>query len=296
MKPSSIFLIAFLLAGIFPVTAQDLIILRNGYLIDGKVLQVSTTQVIYQRLDDLDGPGVIIPRANVLSIRYEDGRVEVLNPAPPATQQDSAQANKPNTPANRPNTPATQKNTPAQRSQAAANSDEVNVGINANPSGLLLYGPSLCLEIGKGKFNSEINFIVPAGIASGFGGGFGALATFNAFWERWNGGFYLGGGIGYIYKKDNYYLESIYQTSETVYYEGNNYSAYKTVSEHKYYNLKLLTAGLNIGYKFVTSSGAYFRTGGYIGGGLDFGILGEKVDRLPLIFYFKPDLAVGYCF
>jgi hypothetical protein len=72
--------------------------------------------------------------------------------------------------------------------------------------------------------------------------------------------------------------------------------AFSTRKGSRCHNLKLLTAGLNIGYKFVTSSGAYFRTGGYIGGGLDFGIIGENVNRLPLTFYFKPDLAVGIVF
>jgi len=84
-------------------------------------------------------------------------------------------------------------------------------------------------------------------------GALGALATFNYFWPNSVGGFYLGGG-------------------------GGNICGYWIV-------------GLNIGWKFVTRSGLYFRTGARLGvaqGGLDGGYMGG--------FYFGPDLSIGYCF
>jgi len=75
----------------------------------------------------------------------------------------------------------------------------------------------------------------------------GALATFNYFWPNSVGGFYLGGG-------------------------GGNIWGY------------IWTVGLNIGWKFVTRSGLYFRTGTYVGA------------AFPMFIYLKPDLAIGYCF
>jgi hypothetical protein len=56
-----------------------------------------------------------------------------------------------------------------------------------------------------------------------------------------------------------------------------------------YFNSYLITAGLNLGYKFVLDSGLYFRTGACIGGGLDFG-------NYEFRFYPKPDLTIGDCF
>jgi hypothetical protein len=73
----------------------------------------------------------------------------------------------------------------------------------------------------------------------------GGLATFNYFWPNSVGGFYLGGGGGNIWG--------------------------------------IWTVGLNIGWKFVTRPGIYFRTGAYLGA-----LFGDP--------YIKPDLAIGYCF
>jgi hypothetical protein len=180
MKHFCIFTVVFLVTGICSVAAQDLIVLKNGEMIEAKVTEISPTEIRYKRVDNLDGPTIVIPATSVLSIKYENGTSEIIN-------ADSG---------------VTQENTQAQRSQSTAmDSDKFIFGINANAGGAIGYiypggsGASVNIELGKGKFNSEINLMFPTG-------GFGALFTFNGFRPSYLGGFYLGGGIGYVFQKD----------------------------------------------------------------------------------------------
>jgi hypothetical protein len=117
-------------------------------------MEIAPLEIRYKRFEHLDGPTIVIPSANVLSIRYENGAYEIINAAEP--QQENTQIEQPNT---------------------VMNSNKFRFGINANAGGALGYlwgGPSgfgINIELGKGKFNSEINLMFPTG--------FGALSTFN---------------------------------------------------------------------------------------------------------------------
>jgi hypothetical protein len=141
-------------------------------------------------------------------------------------------------------------------------------GINANAGGALSYiwdGPTgfgINIELGKGKFNSEINLII-------LNRGFGALVTFNGFWPSRIGGFYLGGGISF-----------------NSYYNGGWKRDY--VDDYNSYSIPI---GLNAGYKFVTGSGVYFRTGAFIG--FDFASF-DPYSGTTNPVYIKPDLAIGW--
>jgi hypothetical protein len=317
MKPFFIFIIAFLWAT--SVYAQDLIVLRDGNIIEAKVTEITPTEIKYKRSNNLNGPTIVIDKADVLSIRYENRSVEIINPLPTARRQEqeprqitpTTQGGQQSTQTGQQNSQTGQQggqvyrpgssgasNSSGQRRapikpQTALDPDDLTVAINANPAGLLLYGSSVCLELGKGKFNFELNLIIPAGLASGFTGGFGALTTFNRFWHKPNGGFYLGGGIGYIFQK-NYYEYVFDGLINSSFMSGN-------------LNSHLLTVGLNLGYKFVLESGLYFRTGACIGGGVDFGAMDVNsiISIIPFFnipsvsvvrFYAKPDLTIGYCF
>jgi hypothetical protein len=222
MKSFCIFTVVFLLAGICSVSAQAMIILKDGNMIEAKVTEISPTEIRYKRFEHLDGPTIVIPAANVLSIRYENGTYDIINAG--ATKNTAMDPNK------------------------------FTFGINANAGGAIGYawggstGAGINIELGKGRFNSEINLMFPIG-------GFGALVTFNGFWPSQIGGAYLGGGIGF----------SICEASDLS-----------------------LTAGLNAGYKFVTKSGLYFRTGGFVG--FDFGFIWDGI--FPV--YIKPDLSIGW--
>ena len=219
MKSFCVFTVVFLFLGICSVAAQDLIILKDGNVIESKVIEISTTEIRYKRFDHLDGPTIVISADKVLSIRYQNGKVENIN-------ADSKSG---------------QKNTQAKPVDTTPpmDPDKFIFAMSANPGGLLgIFTPSigLCFEFGKGHFNSEVHIFYPLG----------GLATFNYFWPNSVGGFYLGGG-------------------------GGNICGYWIV-------------GLNIGWKFVTRSGLYFRTGTYVGA------------AFPMFIYLKPDLAIGYCF
>ena len=264
MKQFCIFTAVFLLAGICSVAAQDLIVLRNGTMIEAKVTEISPTEIRYKRFDNLDGPTIVIPVADVLSIKYENGTYEIFN-ADTATEQESTQTEKPQT--------------------TAMNPDKLNFGVNLNPSGFLLFGPSVSMEFSKGNSNTEINFLFPAGLAGGWNSGIGVLFVFNRFWHRHNGGAYVGGGGGYIWIDDTHYYP----------YNGE----YGDVDDYNgWIDSHIMLFGFNAGYKFVTQSGFFFRVGGFIGGGYNFGgsrrINGILIgDNTGGVFYFKPDVTIG---
>ena len=82
MKRLVVFLAILLgMGGIAAVGAQDLIILRDGNVIEAKVTEISPSEIRYKRPNHLDGPTIVVPAANVLSIRYSDGKVDILNAA-----------------------------------------------------------------------------------------------------------------------------------------------------------------------------------------------------------------------
>jgi len=220
--------------------SQDLIIMKNGNIIEAKILEISPSEIRYKRIEHLDGPTIVILAADVLSVRYENGRQEIINAVPAAGQTAQAK-NSQNT---------------------AIDPNKFIFGINANAGGFIGnilgggVGPGFNIELGKGKFNSEINIMFP-------NGGFGILATFNGFFPSRIGGFYIGGGIGFSF------------------YEGEYYDYH-----YRRYEIGTIVAiplGLNIGYKFVTKSGLFFRTGAFAG-----------YNPANPSFYFKPDLAVGW--
>ena len=254
MKSFLIFTAVFLFLGICSAAAQDLIVLRDGNMIEAKVVEISPTEIRYKRSDHLDGPTIVISADKVLSIRYQNGKVENIN------------AN------------TGQKNTQAKPVDTTPpiDPDKFIFAMNVNPAGFfnIVPAPSFCFEFGKGHFNSEVHLIFP------ILGGFGGLATFNYFWPNRVGGFYLGGGIGFIVAT-LYYVESVSEPYDT--YDGR--TEYRREDRERLVTGPIFTGGLNIGWKFVTRSGIYFRTGTYLGLGLGF---------FPV--YLKPDLAIGYCF
>jgi len=239
----------FLLVGICSVTAQDLIVMRDGNIIEARVVEISSTEIKYKRFEHFDGPTIVISAANVLSIRYENGTSEIITTIPASGQQT----------------------TQVIRSEdTAIDPNKFIFGINANAGGAIGYafggsGAGINIELGKGRFNSEINLMLPSG-------GFGALVTFNGFFPSRIGGFYLGGGVGF----------SVFETY------GRTSQHYSGYYNYGYYTAWSLPVGLNIGYKFVTRSGLYFRTGVFAG----YDFFWRNNNLLPV--YLKPDLAIGW--
>ncbi|MES2590366.1 MAG: DUF4190 domain-containing protein [Bacteroidota bacterium] len=61
----------------------DLITLRNGEEINGKVLEISQTEIKYKRCDNLEGPTIIIDKAGVTQIKYANGTTELIRTESP---------------------------------------------------------------------------------------------------------------------------------------------------------------------------------------------------------------------
>ena len=72
--------------GAFSVHAQDVIIMRDGNMIDAKIIEITPAEIRYRHFGDLDGPLNLISAADVLSIKYENGMVESVNIAPTVAQ------------------------------------------------------------------------------------------------------------------------------------------------------------------------------------------------------------------
>ena len=233
MKKIIVFLVILFIAAIHSIAAQDLMVLRDGNIIDVNVLEISATEIKYRRIDHLDGPLIIVLVSDVLSIRYQNGTTQIF------TNAQASQAER------------TQVTGTSQRSK---DQDKFIFGISANAGGALALAiggaPGLRLEFGKGNFNAELNL----GIGEA---GMSGLATFNYFWPSRIGGFYLGGGLGGA--------------------ERYHYNRYTSNAFFEF--------GLNIGYKFVTQTGIYFRTGTFIGSGTDFS---------NFFFSFNPDISLGW--
>jgi len=81
IKRAKLLFFAILLSGV-STFAQDIITLRNGDEIRAKVTGVSPSELRYKRFDNLDGPTIVIPRADVFFINYENGTREVIYPEP----------------------------------------------------------------------------------------------------------------------------------------------------------------------------------------------------------------------
>lgn len=60
------------------VQAQDVITKRNGEDIQAKILEVNQTEIKYKRFDNPEGPTFVIPKSEILIIRYENGTNEVM--------------------------------------------------------------------------------------------------------------------------------------------------------------------------------------------------------------------------
>lgn len=58
------------------ILANDIIVLRNGDFINGKVIEVASNQIKYKKATNPDGPLYTLEKNEVLSIKYENGDVD----------------------------------------------------------------------------------------------------------------------------------------------------------------------------------------------------------------------------
>jgi len=69
---------------IFTNDSCDNIIFRDGSEIQGKIIEITSTQIKYKRCDLLNGPLYIIKKSEVFMIKYAGGVREVFKEEPPA--------------------------------------------------------------------------------------------------------------------------------------------------------------------------------------------------------------------
>lgn len=87
MKKLVLFAIAFVF-GAFAANAQDIITLKDGTDIKAKVTEVTGTEVKYKKFSNPDGPTFVIPKSDILVVRYENGENEVMGNAGSNTASD----------------------------------------------------------------------------------------------------------------------------------------------------------------------------------------------------------------
>lgn len=59
--------------------AQDLIIKKDGTDISAKVLEITTSEIKYNKFENLTGPIYTVLKSDVLMIRYENGTKDIFN-------------------------------------------------------------------------------------------------------------------------------------------------------------------------------------------------------------------------
>lgn len=83
-----IFLLTVLLAFAAVAVAQDVITLKNGDEINGKVTKVTSTEIEYKLASNPDGPTYTKAVSEIFMVKYENGQKDVFNNTPePAKQQ-----------------------------------------------------------------------------------------------------------------------------------------------------------------------------------------------------------------
>jgi len=256
MKRISILAVLFFVLAV-SAYAHDVIVLRDGNIIEAVVESLTDTEIKYRPTDVSDGSLFSINKNLVKSIVYEKYGVYVIDTTP----DQSANATGP-----------------------ILNPDQLYVSISAEPSGFIAGGPSVSVELTKGHLMASVNANFPTlalnSTTKGFG--FGLGTSLNYFWGGRIGGFYLGMYFAWSMYP---YMGSFYNPYATYNYLSDSYSgAYETekATAHNF------IIAMNAGYKFILQNGAYFRTGITAGVSIS--------QQTSTGFYYKPDISAGYIF
>ena len=62
--------------------SQDVISLKNGGLINSKILEVKQNEITYKKFDNINGPVYSINKSEIISIQYENGSKDVFENEP----------------------------------------------------------------------------------------------------------------------------------------------------------------------------------------------------------------------
>ena len=58
--------------------AQDVVVLKDGSLLNAKVVEVTETTIRYKKFDNIDGPTYTMSKEKILAINYENGTKDVF--------------------------------------------------------------------------------------------------------------------------------------------------------------------------------------------------------------------------
>lgn len=67
--------------------AQDIIVKKDGTVIQAKVSEIGTSEVKYKKWSNQDGPVYAIAKGEILAITYQNGEKEMFNDTPVTAKQ-----------------------------------------------------------------------------------------------------------------------------------------------------------------------------------------------------------------
>jgi hypothetical protein len=73
-------------------SAQDVIMLKNGDEVDAKITEVGIQEIKYKRMDNLEGPVYVMPKADIFKIKYKNGTSELMTATVTAPASTTATA------------------------------------------------------------------------------------------------------------------------------------------------------------------------------------------------------------
>lgn len=78
---------------VFNLSAQDIIVKRNGDELQCRILEVSKNEVKYKRWVNLDGPAFSEKKSDVFMIKYENGEKDVIAHSSPISEPSAISTN-----------------------------------------------------------------------------------------------------------------------------------------------------------------------------------------------------------
>lgn len=219
--------------------AADIIILNNGTRIDAKITEVSSAEVKYKEISNLDGPAFVLATDQLLTIIYENGNVQTYGNN--SKQQSAGNAQK----------------EPAQAEQASdgQNQKKNTIQFNPQPSDKYRFGLTL------GYVSKNIKAGSPAIQGSFLGGIVGAVSPAIRFGFLANPTFKYGIGL-----RTGLYVEYAVEKDKL-----SNTKKTSSSNRTKYYHDITASIPLQVSYRYELIPNLSFMF--YTGPVFDFGLI-----------------------
>ncbi|MEP5612170.1 MAG: hypothetical protein ABJP45_07965 [Cyclobacteriaceae bacterium] len=221
------------------LSAQDVIVMKNGDELNARVEEVGTSAIKYKKFENLDGPTYSVNKNSVFMIRYENGSKDVFNEA----------------------TQPTPASPPPTTSASPSESEMPQSSFNVNPLGFLQFGPIFQYESKIGP----TTYIVPyfryafAGVATHL-----VWTAFEEDSELSAGTAAIGVGVkSFASSGDSWYYGGILDLGwATARYDLSQIDA----TEEKATSLGIVS---NFGYRWRSDHGTYVNVGLLAGASFD---------------------------